>query len=115
MIKINQENCYVDKRKLVLDFEIIGSFFNAEIVEKNRHYLFVIDDWEDCQHTLKIDGQKVSFTKSATLLKHYKHCVQAAIPVDEDNTVFIDRRYEHNHSFDVYYKGKHYLVGKENL
>jgi len=115
-MKINQEKCYVDKRRLILDCDIAG-----------KNYRFTLDDWDYDNNVrkLEIDG-KVAVVRSGcetignpedwppfAVINSYKHCVQVAFGVDEDRQVFIDRRYEHNNSFDVYYNGKHYLVYKE--
>lgn len=103
-LKINQEKCYVDKRKLVLNFDLEG-----------KNYEFFVDHWclgNDGVEYLKVNGKDRKFK----IIQAYKHCIQAYFDTDEefsDRKVFIDRRYEHNYSFDVYYGGKHYLVGEE--
>lgn len=113
-LKINQENCYVDKRKLILDCSI-----------GDDRYVFTLDDWEWDKTVRKLEKNGVERTSSHdgicnpedwpafTVIVSYKHCVQACFLAEEDRTVFIDRRYEHNSSYDVYYGGKHYLVGEE--
>ncbi len=98
---INQDKCFVDKRKLVLDFNL-----------GNDNWVFHYDGWghdEVFIESLKKNGQEMPLH----LIEVYKHCVQVYFDVEEDRKLFIDRRYEHNHSFDVYYGGKHYLVGEE--
>jgi len=98
-LKINQEKCYVDKRRLVLDFDYQG-----------KNWVFYYEGWsEPYPKTLKVDG----LSKDFELITDYKHCIQAYFDVDEDRKLFIDRRYEHDNSYDVYFAGKHYLIGEE--
>lgn len=97
-IKINEDKCYVDKRKLILDCVIAG-----------KNYVFTLNEWDwnkDRVESLTIDGEAGSYG----VITSYKHCIQAWFDADEDRKVFIDRRYEHNHEYDVYYGGKSYQV-----
>ena len=106
-MKINTENCYVDKRKLIFDCDL--DIYN---LEKNRvetkNFIFEYNGWGDEDvFSLKINGKNSS---EFAIITSYKHCIQAHFDGDDDAKVFIDRRYCHNHEFDVYYQGKHYLV-----
>lgn len=110
MMQINYEQCEVDKRRLI---------FDCRIGEDN--YRFVYDDWSEdtSEKTFTRNGKKTA----GKVLDAYKHRVFAYFPVvhtyidgettEMDSWVVIDRRYEHNHSYDVYYEGKHYLIGTE--
>lgn len=95
-MKINKEKCYVDKRRLVLDCEIRG-----------KNYIFTYDGWDRDTESCTMDGKPINFT----VITAYKHCVQAYFDTFEtDEKVFIDRRYEHNYEYDVYFAGNHYFV-----
>lgn len=131
-MKIHQEKCHVDKRKLVLAFSHDSyERVNDEYSNVPHEYLFSIDGWGpgDTEVVYTKDGkgwqeQDKERLESGylnapsikpTILTFYKHCLQAALEVgDADSFLFIDRRYEHNHSYDVYFQGQHYLVGKES-
>lgn len=99
-LKINQEKCSVDKRSLYLDFDLDG-----------KNYRFSYNGWnEPYPQSFTMDGVPMNYG----IITDYKYCIQAWCDTHEsDRKVFIDRRYEHNYSYDVYFAGKHYLVGKE--
>lgn len=105
ILKINQEKCEVNKRRLVLDLDLNGI---------NHRYEY--DGWSFADDAISKLTTPNGITNIVPLI-HYKHCLQVMFePVDlsyGDRMVFIDRRYEHNNSYDVYFAGKHYLVGKE--
>ena len=95
-MKINREKCFVDKRKLILDCNI-----------GKDHYVFSYDGWnEPYPKSLTKNGENAKFE----IITDYKHCIQAYFDTDTDAKVFIDRRYDHNYEYDVYYFGKHYFV-----
>lgn len=112
-IKINHEKCYVDKRALILDCEVTGWFTGeGDEGEQTKHYVLCIDHWgggEDVS-TLSIDGDPEQFIP----LTAYKHCIQGWFPADEDRTIFIDRRYEHDHTYNIYYGGEAFEVMASN-
>lgn len=110
-VKINQDKCSVDKRHLDLNIDILEYNTSSNKTEWNN-YKFGHDHWGDKEITiLEINGKKSS---NFNLLTVYKHCLQAVIDTQDDAKIFIDRRYCHNNSYDVYFNGKHYLVGNEN-
>ena len=103
-MEINQSKCDVDKRKLSFDAVIEGVSVRYEY-----------NDWgTDTISQLTLNGV---ITKVTPLIA-YKHCVQVMLDMQDsrygDRMLFIDRRYEHNNSYDVYYSGKSYLVGSED-
>lgn len=100
-IKINKDKCRVDKRRLVLDCDI-----------DNINYRFHYDGWPESRvEYFSIDNIEQLPGRGWGILTDYKHCVQAFFDVAKgDEKVFIDRRYEHNYEFDVYFSGKAYLV-----
>jgi len=106
-MKINQEKCDVNKRRLVLDFDLDGI---------NHRYIY--DGWS-FENNATSELTVGDVTRKIEPIEHYKHCLQVSFMPKEDRygdrMVFIDRRYEHNSSYDVYYAGKHYLVGSEDL
>lgn len=96
--EINEGKCYVDKRKLVLDCDINGS-----------HYTFTYDDWGETGEVKEflVDG----VVNRGEVIQSYKHCIQAWFDVrDGDEKLFIDRRYCHNDTYDVYLAGKAYTI-----
>ena len=123
-LEIHQDKCYVDKRKLVLAFSLTGSDWSVKTPDRMKtiEYVFSADHWDEEKISYTLNGKEMpkdedgrSYTE-ARVLSFYKHNLQACIPVWEGELfLFIDRRYEHNHSYDVYFAGEHYLVGKENV
>ena len=104
MIKFNKKECYVTKRSLILDCII------KEGITLNKHIRFEFDDWSDdkCRKILKIDGVKQNSFK---VISYTKHELQVALAITEvDDFLFIDRRYEHNSSFNIYFKGRAFVV-----
>lgn len=93
-MKINLDKCEVNKRRLVFDCEVNG-----------KNYHFEYDDWDRNDESKTIGG---------TVIKAYRHCVQAYILTAEEGCIFIDRQYKHNYSYEVYFNGVVYTVGDES-
>lgn len=101
-MKINQKASVARKRELYLEFELDGRHFDFEYREEECNF-------EDTSF-LKVDGKKYNFT----IISGFKHNLQAYFEVpDNGDIVFIDRRYQHNRGFDVYFQGKHYSVDEK--
>lgn len=100
-IIINQKKCYVDKRKLVLNIN-----YNKD------NWIFHYDDWgNNTEKYLTQNGKR----RRMHIIEAYKYNIQSwfEIPEADGAKLFIDRRYCHNHSFNIYFRGKTYLIGKE--
>ena len=102
-LKINTDRCEVNKRRLVLDFDY-----------DDLNYRYEHDHWSDDVTTniFTVDG---AVGHPPTIMQTYKHTVTVALHSigKEMETLFIDRAYRHNRSFDVYFRGEVYHVGDD--
>ena len=107
-MKINNKNCRVDKRSLVLDCEI--DVYNTEKQrEETLNIVFRYNGWAEGGDgiTLEINGK---ISGNFNVIKAYKHRVFAYINDGDEGSIIIDRRYCHDNEYDIYYLGEHYLV-----
>jgi hypothetical protein len=104
MIKFNKKECYVTKRSLILDCVL------NDYDLKDRHIRFEFDAWNENKYKklFKVNGVKSNGLK---IINYTKHELQVALSMEGvDGLLFIDRRYEHNSDFNVYFRGKVFLV-----
>lgn len=104
MIKFNKKECYITKRSLILDFIVYDYKYSPQ------HVRFEFDAWNSdrCKKSLTINGTK---EKNFKILNYVKHELQVILWVDGiEGYIIIDRRYEHNDVFNIYFQGKSYLV-----
>lgn len=126
-LEINESKCEVNKRRLVLDFTCHGKEYRFEHDHWNHWEddktsppmvarLYINDEEVLPVPAIVVDNEElIPQQPPFTQIMWLKHNLQVAIHDvgPENDMLFIDRRYDHNHSFDVYFHGKAYSVGHD--